>query len=215
MWSILERFHEAFLSGFIVTMQLSSIIWTSGIVIGGVLGWLAISIVSGLSKWIRIGTFLIGSIPPLIILIWFHYPLQSIFGIVVQPFWTASFALSLVNTFVVAEIVIWAHRGVDFRYSQMGMVAGLNSRQQFFVIQMPLLLQRIVGPLLFSQVVMLQTTLFASLISVEELFRAAQRVNAIVYRPVEVYSLLAVFFLFICAPLNFFAWRLTKKIRGR
>ena len=49
---------------------------------------------------------------------------------------------------------------------------------------------------------MLQATLFASLISVDEIFRVAQRINAVEYKPVEVYTALALFFLLVCLPLN-------------
>ena len=49
---------------------------------------------------------------------------------------------------------------------------------------------------------MLQTTLFASLISVDVIFRIAQRINAQVYKPVEIYTALAVLFLIVCLPLH-------------
>ena len=49
---------------------------------------------------------------------------------------------------------------------------------------------------------MLQCSLFASLISVDEIFRVAQRINATIYRPVEIYSALALLFLAVCLPLN-------------
>ena len=52
---------------------------------------------------------------------------------------------------------------------------------------------------------MLQATLFASLISVDEIFRVAQRINATIYRPIEIYTCLGMFFLLICLPLNGFA----------
>lgn len=58
---------------------------------------------------------------------------------------------------------------------------------------------------------MLHTTLFASLISVEEIFRVAQRINAKIYKPVEIYTALGVFFLLVCLPLNGFALGLKKR----
>jgi polar amino acid transport system permease protein len=84
-------------------------------------------------------------------------------------------------------------------------VCGLRSRDILLRIQLPLVLRQILPPLLTLQVVMLQATLFASLISVEELFRVIQRINAEVYRPVETYTLLALFFIALCAPLNMLA----------
>jgi ABC-type amino acid transport system permease subunit len=60
-------------------------------------------------------------------------------------------------------------------------------------------------------VTILQATLFASLISVDEIFRVAQRINAIVYRPIEIYTALAGFFLLICLPLNGLAYFLEAR----
>jgi ABC-type amino acid transport system permease subunit len=71
-----------------------------------------------------------------------------------------------------------------------------------FRIQLPLILRQVIPALLPLQVVMLHTTLFASLISVEEIFRVAQRINAQIYRPVEIYTALGIFFLGVCLPVN-------------
>jgi len=62
---------------------------------------------------------------------------------------------------------------------------------------------------------MLHATLFTSMISVEELFRVAQRINAQIYKPIEIYTALGVFFLAICLPVNFFAlWFKQKYTRN-
>jgi len=58
---------------------------------------------------------------------------------------------------------------------------------------------------------MLQATLFASLISVEDLFKVAQRINSMIYKPVEIYSALGIFFLLVCLPLNGLALWLKKR----
>jgi ABC-type amino acid transport system permease subunit len=72
-------------------------------------------------------------------------------------------------------------------------------------IQLPLIFRQVLPGLLLLQVMMLHTTLFASLISVEEIFRVAQRINAQIYRPVEIYTALGVFFLMVSLPINGFA----------
>ena len=58
---------------------------------------------------------------------------------------------------------------------------------------------------------MLHATLFASLISVEEIFRVSQRINSTIYRPVEIYTALAFFFLLVCLPINLTAAYLKKR----
>jgi ABC-type amino acid transport system permease subunit len=58
---------------------------------------------------------------------------------------------------------------------------------------------------------MLHATLFASLISVEEIFRVAQRINSTIYRPIEIYTALALFFLMVCLPINLLASYLKRR----
>lgn len=201
MIDIIWRYREAFIHGLLVTLQLSLTIWTVGLVVGGLIGiletkWKAISIVS------RTLAFAISGVPVLVFLFWLHYPLQALAGVVINPFYTAALTLTIVNVFTVAGIVSHGIGELPRQYVETAVVCGLQRRKILWRIQFPLFLRYIIPSLLQTQVSMLHLTLFASLISVDEIFRMAQRVNAIVYRPVEVYSALGIFFLFVCLPLN-------------
>ena len=110
--------------------------------------------------------------------------------------------LSIVNIFGVADIVRGALTDFPQQYLTAAKVTGLTRRQTVFNIQLPLILRSILPALMMLQVVMLHTTLFASLISVEEIFRVAQRINAQIYRPVEIYTALGMFFLAVSLPIN-------------
>jgi polar amino acid transport system permease protein len=103
--------------------------------------------------------------------------------------------------FLIADVI--KNVLVDFprQFVDAGRVYGLSQRMIFYRIQLPIILRQTLPGLLLTQVVMLQATLFASLISYDEIFRIAQRVNSEVYRPVEIYTALAVFFLLLCIPL--------------
>ena len=199
------------MSGLLVTLELSLIVWASGIVIGSLLGALSAEYPSEIGKPSRIASFILSGVPILVLLFWLHYPLQEILDVVVDPFITAAFALSLVNIFAVAEIVRTALVEFPEQYIVAGKVCGLKKREIFMKIQFPIIFRQIIPNVLTTQVVMLQLTLFASLISVEEIFRVAQRINASIYKPVEIYSALAIFFLLICLPLNGLAMFLKKK----
>ena len=54
-------------------------------------------------------------------------------------------------------------------------------------------------------------SLFGSLISVEEIFRISQQINSQLYRPVEIYSALAILFVAVSLPLNMLANYLRNK----
>lgn len=210
VWDILVNYHIAFLKGLLVTLQLCSLIWGSGLILGSLLG-LAGSRFIGIAIPSRIISFLLGGIPLLVFLFWLHYPAQAMFNVVIDPFYTAAFTFALVNIFGVADIVRGALQDFPRQYLTAAKVTGLTRRQTVLQIQLPLILRQTMPALLFLQVAMLHTTLFASLISVEEIFRVAQRINAQIYRPVEIYTALGVFFLAVCLPVNGFAYWLRQK----
>ncbi len=210
MIDIILRYREAFLDGLLVTLKLSVTIWGLGLVVGGFVGvletkWRAVAILS------RTLAFVISGIPVLVFLFWLHYPLQAVMGVVIDPFYTAALTLTIVNLFAVAGIVSHGISELPRQYIETAIVCGLPRRKILWRIQFPLFLRYIIPSLLQTQVGMLHLTLFASLISVDEIFRMAQRVNAIIYRPVEVYTALGIFFLMVCLPLNGLALYLKQR----
>lgn len=211
VWDILVNYHIAFLGGLAVTLQLCAIIWGSGLVLGSALGLGSVRYKIWVGIPVRFIFFLLGGIPLLVFLFWLHYPAQAMFNVVIDPFYTAAFTFSIVNIFSVAAIVREALVDFPREYLIAAKVTGLTRKQTIFKIQFPLILRQCLPALLLLQVGMLHTTLFASLISVEEIFRVAQRINAQIYRPVEIYTALGFFFIAVCLPVNGFAFWLKRR----
>jgi His/Glu/Gln/Arg/opine family amino acid ABC transporter permease subunit len=171
VWDILINYHEAFLKGLLVTLQISSIIWGVGLVLGSLLGLAGSHFPKSVGFPSRSVSFVLGSVPLLVFLFWLHYPAQAVFEVVIDPFYTAAFTLTIINIFGVADIVRGALNDFPQQYLIAAKVTGLTHRQTVLQIQLPLILRQVLPPLLIQQVIMLHTTLFASLISVEEIFR--------------------------------------------
>lgn len=211
VWNLLYTYRSGLLAGLSVTLQLALCIWVIGIVFGILLGYLGSKFRVEVGLPSRVMSFFLSGIPVLVLLFWLHYPLQAVLHVVINPFYTTVFALSLINVFAVADVVRHSLNTFPMQYHLAAKVCGLSRRDTFRKIELPIISRQIIPTLLGIQVGMLQMTLFASLISVEELFRVAQRINSFVYKPVEVYSALAVFFLLICLPLNGLALWLKRK----
>jgi polar amino acid transport system permease protein len=208
---LLWTYREQFLGGLQVTLKMCLLIWPIGIITGTLLG------VAG-ARWKRtIGSvsrgmsFVLSGIPVLVFLFWLHYPLQATLKVVIDPFYTAVAALSIVNALLVSETVRRVLLDFPRQYVLSARVCGLSSRETILRIQLPIVFRQVLPSLLITQVGMLQATLFASLISVDEIFRIAQRINSEVYKPVEIYSALALLFLAICLPLYAIAGVLREK----
>jgi len=209
--NIIITYKESLISGLLVTLGLCLIIWLSGLIFGIIFGALAHRQKESTGMFLKIFSFILASTPILVLLFWLHYPLQAMLGIVVIPFITAAFALSLVNIIGVAQIVRDALDEFPTQYTIAGKVCGLTQKEIFKKIQLPIIFRQTIPQFLTLQVNMLQLTLFASLISVQELFRVAQQINSLIYKPIEIYTALAVFFIAICLPLNLLAYWFKNK----
>lgn len=210
VFDILINYHQGFLQGLGVTLELCMIIWGSGIFLGTALG-VAAAGDAALARVVQGGAFVLAAVPTLVFLFWLHYPAQAILDVVIDPFYTAAFTLSIVNIFAIAEMVRQAVRDFPRQYVTAAQVCGLSAQDIVMKIKLPLLFRQLLPGYLTMQVGMLHATLFASLISVEEIFRVSQRINASIYKPVEIYTALGVFFLVVCLPVNGFAAWLKHK----
>jgi ABC-type amino acid transport system permease subunit len=193
------------------TLGLLGLIIIIGVSIGSLLGVIAGRFFSKLSSVIKTARFITKVIPTLVFLFWLHYPLQGLLGIVVNPFWTTVIALSVINIISTADLFSNELQLLPKSYCEAGITLGLSKKEIIRYIELPLLLRRTLPALLLNQASMLEYTLFASLISVPELFRVAQTINSMVYKPVAIYTLLVVFFIIILAPLHLFITIIQKK----
>lgn len=211
VWNIIYTYKEGLLSGLLVTLGLCLIIWLSGLIFGVLFGAFAHRQKESTGWFLKILSFILASTPVLVLLFWLHYPLQALLGVVIVPFITAAFALSLINIVGVAQIIRDALDDFPQQYAIAGKVCGLTEKEIFSKIEFPIIFRQTIPQFLTLQVSMLQMTLFASLISVQEIFRVSQQINSLIYKPIEIYTALAVFFIAICLPLNLLAYWFKNK----
>jgi len=208
---ILIKYQDGFISGLLVTLELCLIIWFFGLVIGVFLGVMAYRYPKSIGVPTKIFSFILSGIPILVFLFWLHYPAQSILNIVIDPFFTAAFAITLFNIIAVTDIIKEGIANLPKQFIEVAKLCNINQKKQIIKIQLPLIFRHVLPSLILTQVNMLHMTLFASLISVEEIFRISQRINSLEYKPIEIYTALGVFFLLISLPINGFALYLKHK----
>lgn len=214
IFNIIDKHKEGFLKGLGVTFEICLFVWVSGLLLGALLGYFS-SKFRLLNKTVKAIAFVLSGVPVLVFLFWLHYPAQAFLHISIDPFYTAVLMLSLLNIIAVSEVVSNGIINLPEQYIEVAKVCGMNSKDIFSKIQLPLIARHVLPALLTAQVTVLHLSLFASLISVEELFRVSQRVISIEYKPVEVYTALGIFFLLVSLPVNGFAIYLKRKYSRR
>lgn len=210
-FEIFVTYKTGFLLGLGVTLKLCLWIWCIGIFLGTIVGVLTAKYNKSFGLISKIASTFISGIPTIVLMYWIYYPMQQQLGIDISPFKVAVFTLSLVNVFLVADLVKNAINDLPNQYLLSAKVSGLSEKTILLKIQFPLIFRQLIGPLLLVQISMLHNSIFASLINVDEIFRQIQRINAVVYKPIELYTALAVFFIAITVPLTLMAQFLKKK----
>ena len=219
VWDIISRYHSQLLGGLEVTFWLCFITYLIGIVIGSLLGIARYRVGKYFEVPCRIVSVVISALPLLVLLFWLHYPLQYLLNVVIDPFYTGVAALSLVMIFMVSDTVARVLHEFPQEFIDAARVTGLSKKEMVWKIQLPIVVREVIPQILFIMVVILQGSLFTSLISVQEIFRVAQQINSDIYQPIPIYSALALFFIIICMGLNllgiYFQSRFTWKYKDR
>lgn len=208
--NLLSTYAEAFGRGIAMTLFVTGSAWVIGILLGFFLGTAAVrSSLAGFA--IRKLSFAIGAIPAMIMMVWFHYPIQAALGVVINPIATTIFVLSLINTALVADAFSGARANTGREYLESAFIHGLDFRTARYRIELPLLIRYAAPRVLYAQVLVLHVSLFASLISLNELFSVAQRINAVEYQPIPIYTAVAIFYFLLSLPLLLLGSRMERQ----
>lgn len=210
IYDIISNNWGAFSQGLIVTLKMCVIIWGLGFLLGSSFTYLAFKSVA-FKVILNALTLVVISIPLLVLLYWFHYPFQRIIDNNINPFITSTGILTLLNSLLVYQILLNVLINFPQQYINSAQVCGISKWIILKDIQGPIILRQFLPSFILLQVFMLQSTIFASNISVPELFRKAQQVNSVIKQPIEIFSAMALFFIGICLPLYLLGFYLMKK----
>lgn len=195
--------YEAFLWWFITTMIICISVWIIGVLCGVILWFLwyynkILELITDILYWFFI------SIPVIILLFWMHYPLQILLDIQVNPLITIVSTLSIVNILSVYKIVIQKIIIIKSNYSALWKTLWISNKNIILKIEIPLLFRKSIDQILSFQLNILHMSLFASFISVNDIFRVAQQLNASTYATVEIYTIIGIIFFIISIIMNLF-----------
>lgn len=210
MIELIIDYQDAYYRGLKGTLKLASLSWLIGLSLGGVLGTLGFLKMRMISTVSQLINFILTSIPVVVILFWFHYPAQNILGLNISPFYTSLFVIATINTFAISVIVGHGFKQIRGEYIELAKLYGISETKIIIKILFPMMARNIAPSIITLQMFILHMTLFASLISYEELFRVSLQINSVAYKPVEVFSILAGFFFLISTPFLYFSYQLKK-----
>jgi polar amino acid transport system permease protein len=136
-------------------------------------------------------------------------------GLQLDAVTTMIIALGIHEGAYIAEIFRAGIGAVDKGQFAASYSIGMSKLKALRRIILPQAIQKMIPPFMNEFANLLKVTTLASVIAVDELQHAANALIAIIYRPLEVYTTLAVVFFVITYPLIFLSRRLERKLVAR
>jgi len=200
------------LQGLEITLLVTSMSLLFSLIIGLAAGLMRIS-----KRWYFYGPAtvyveLLRNTPVLVQLIWVYYCLPLLLGIDFSATISCIIALSLHGGAYVGEIARAGIQSIDTGQYEAGKSIGLTYQQLMRKIVLPQAFRRIVPPLANEGVTLLKYSSLVSTLGVADLTYNAQLVATTTFRPLEVYTFLAIEYLILCLFLSYLAHRLEQRL---
>ena len=152
--------------------------------------------------------------PLLVQLVWCYYALPMLIGVELTPTMAAVLTLSLYGASFYGEIIRAGLSSIERGQWDAGRALGMTSPRLMRYIIMPQALKRMVPPLVSQTILQLKNTSLVSVVAVSDLLYQGQIITAATYRPLEVYTIVAVMYFMILFPstqlANLLEYRLRK-----
>ncbi|MFD1383535.1 amino acid ABC transporter permease [Rhodanobacter aciditrophus] len=188
--------------GALGTLQLAVVSIFFGVIVGALLATARLSTHRGMSLPATCFVEFFRNTPPLVHFFWFFYALPIVAGISLSPFWAAALALSTQSGAFYAEVFRGGIKSIERGQWEGGRSIGLTSKTIMRRIILPQAFKRMAGPFMERTFELTKTTTLASTLAFGELLYQAMQVNAITYRPLEVYSTIALMFFFFLLVMS-------------
>jgi|SRR5579859_2676118 len=150
--------------------------------------------------------------PLLVQLVWFYYALPVLLGISMSPALAATLTLSLYGGAFYAEIIRAGIVSIDAGQWDAGRALGLGHILLMRKVILPQALKRMLPPLMNQSIIQLKNTSLVSVLAVPDLLYQGQVVTAATYRPLEVYTLVALVYFAVLFPLTLAVQGLERRL---
>lgn len=210
-WRLVYQYRSLFIRGFWYTV---------GVSIGAMALGLVIGIAGGLARvwpnvWLReFASLYVEAFrgTPLLVQIYIFYFCIATVVNVDSPLIVGMVVLALFSGAYITEMVRAGIESIDHGQWEAARATGLSYSKTMRLVVLPQAFRQIIPPVTGQFVSLIKDSSLLSVISVRELTKAAEVVNATTYKTFEAYLPLAIFYLLLTYPLSALTQRLERKI---
>lgn len=198
---LINSFGEIFMQGLIVTIPLTIISFTLGLIIALITALVQIADLKILKQLARFYVWIFRGTPLLVQLYIVFYGLPAL-GIIIDAWPSAIIVFSLNTGAYASETIRAAIEAVPGGQMEAGLCVGMNYFQIMYRIIIPQALRTAFPPLSNSLIGLVKDTSLAANITILEMFLAAQRIAARTYETFALYCEVALVYLLFCTVLT-------------
>jgi polar amino acid transport system permease protein len=203
------------LRGCIVTLQLTIVSLILATALGLLLSFGSLSRLR-LVRWLAIGFVeFFRAAPALVVLIWIYYALPVIIGLNFSSFVSAALALTLVQASYEAEIFRAGIEAIELGQIEAARSVGMSRGQTMRRIVLPQAFRIMIPPFVSATASLLKYSSLASVVAVYELLNQGNNIIQQSFRPLEVYTSVAVLYLAMILPITQASRMLERKLKKR
>ena len=214
-FGIIWDYKIALFKAAVITLALTAVVCIVGITLGLLLALLQKVKQKILAKFIGFYITVVRAIPPLVLLLWVYYGLPLLTGIRLSSFSSAFFALSIGSSPFFAEIIRSGIEAVPKGQYESASALGFSRLHAIFRIILPQAVKQMIPPLMNECITVLKLTSLASIIAVTEIVNAANTIISNTYRPLEIYTAVALLYISIVIPFTYLSKHFEKKLSQR
>mgnify|MGYP001570628732 CR=1 FL=1 len=211
-WRIISFYKLVFVQGALVTIELTFFAVIFGTALGVAIAFLKKTRNPIFSSIAKIYIELFRAVPILVILIWIFYVIPVLFDWRISAFVAAVLALSLNLAAFVAETVRAGLESIPRNQFESGLALGMTSRQVMLKIVMPQAVRNMIPNLMGLYITELKNSSLTSIIAVNELLHRSNILISETFRPLEIYTTVAVVYLIIILPLVYLSRRIEHRL---
>lgn len=212
-FAFLLNYVPLIVSGILVTLG-----FTAGTILAGLLLGLAVGLARLSKLWIvdmplMVLTEVFRCTPPLVQLVWFYYALPVLLNVQIPGILAAALVLSCYVGSFYAEIFRGGVLSVEKGQWEAARALGMRSWSLMFKVILPQAVRRMIPPFMNQSVIQLKTTSLVSTIAVPDLLYNGSLITAETYRPLEVYTVIAIIYFVLLFPATRLAQHFERRLR--
>jgi His/Glu/Gln/Arg/opine family amino acid ABC transporter permease subunit len=188
------------LGGLVWTVGLSLLSMAASLVLGLLVSFARLSPWRPLSAVASAYTDFLRGTPLLVQILWVYYSIPILTGVVFSPFVSAAIALTLNLSAFVSEVYRAGIQSIGRGQREAALALGMSQWQAMRRVILPQSIRRVIPPLGSIWVSLFKDTAIVSVIAVPELMYRGKVLSIETYRPLEIYTAVAIIYFLVTYP---------------